>query len=92
MANFSEWVRAQLRLRRKRRTAGMAPEREVRDLPVRQIAALLVNRLNADYDNRPHADGLCADAVVEWLRVDAERDVTQWSRPASLPPEDPNDD
>ena len=74
--NFSEWVRIQLRLRKKARLNHRLVEHEAdrpEALPARRVAALLVNRLNADFDNRPHIDGVCADAVVAWLVADAER-------------------
>ena len=76
VGNFSEWVRVQLRRRKKARLNHRLDEHDAdrpEDLPTRRIAALLVNRLNADYGNRDHTDGVCADAVVAWLMADAER-------------------
>ncbi len=66
----------QLRARKKARLNHRLDEHEAprpEALPPRRLAALLVNRLNADFDNRPHIDAVCADALVAWLVADAER-------------------
>jgi hypothetical protein len=73
--NFSQWVRVQLRARKKARLNHRLVEHEAdrpEALPPRRLAALLVNRLNADFDNRSDIDAACADALVAWLVADAK--------------------
>lgn len=73
--NFSEWVRVQLRARKKARLNHRLDEHDTprpEALPRRRLAALLVNRLNADFDNRSDIDAACADALVAWLVADAQ--------------------